>query len=85
MQYQYPQGTVYKSPENVHYILDDGPFIMCCEVFLFVMIILILEPLVCESSYSVGSLRQLKVFKLWAILGCHQAICDHIFNMQRSI
>jgi len=43
MNFRYPQGRVLEWRQNFHNVLDDGPFILCCEESLVITVFGILE------------------------------------------
>ena len=45
MPLRHPQGPVSECPQNIHDILDNGPFTLCCEEWLVITVYWILEPL----------------------------------------
>ena len=50
MPLQHPEGPVSEWPQNFHDVLDNGPFILCCEEWLVFTVFWILVPLAGEFS-----------------------------------
>ena len=48
MALRHPQGPIAEWPQNLHDVLDNGPFILYCEEWPVHSVFLILEPLAGE-------------------------------------
>jgi len=48
MHFQHPQGAVLEWPENIHEVLDDVQFILCCEDWPVITQLWINNPLMGE-------------------------------------
>jgi len=59
MSLPHPQGPISEWSQFFHDILDNGPFILCCEEWRVIMVFWISEPLVGEFRWMIGPLKQL--------------------------
>jgi len=69
MPLRHRQGPISESPQNLHHVLKNSAFILCCEEWAVITGFWILEPLTGEFLWLVGSLKQLQ---------CRVPTCLHI-------